>query len=62
MQKVMEADSGGETGLVLSCGKQQLCDRPRRCVTCGSPSGAGVVLGGAGLAHRGFHHAPLGWG
>lgn len=39
-----------------------LCDRPRQCVTCGSPSRTGVVLGGPGLANSWFHHSPLGWG
>lgn len=46
----------------LSCRKHQLCNRSRQCVTCGPPSGAGVMLGGAGLANSRFHHAPPEWG
>jgi len=43
----------------LSCHLSFLSfDRPRQCVTCGSPSWTGVMLG---LADGWFHHIPLGW-
>lgn len=38
------------------------CRKARRCVTCGSPSRTGMVLGGAGLADGWFHHTLLGRG
>ena len=44
-----------------SCRKHQLCDKPSQLVTCESPSGAGVVLDGTGLADSWLHPTPLGW-
>lgn len=38
------------------------CDRPRQWVTCGSPSGTGMVLDGSGVADGWFHQTPLGRG
>lgn len=38
------------------------CATPRKCVTCKSPSGTGMVLGGTGLADSWFQHTSPGWG